>query len=306
MKDHDDARMRLEAALITLEIVPEKAGALVVVSGEEPGERSLSAGVPAQVKGSPEVVVDLPGIARLRARGPAGSIAEIRIDREKAAQKLKALTEAFGSADLEVLDELQDKATELDKLLAAAQTQTDTLLADKTVEQIETERVTLATGISRIVADYPGWRDAPPDAAALRATADASKRAFLASLDTAEAVRDAAQAALNAAIHQRGTIEVRIEETDRHERSLANKLAELTNDGKSEGEREGELIVIALAWDAARAGLAEIEAKLVEFGEDPGATATTLEKQLQAADDTATKALEQEKRMCCNFGGGGW
>lgn len=295
MKDHDDARMRLEAALITLEIVPEKAGALVVVSGEEPGERSLSAGVPAQVKGSPEVVVDLPSIARLRARGPAGSITEIRIEREKAAQKLKALTEAFGTADLEVLDALQDKATELDKRLAAAQTQIDTLLAGETVEQIETERATLAAVISRIVADYPDWRDAPPDAAALRATAEASKRAFLAALDTAEAARDAAQIALNAASHQRGTVEVRIEETDRLERSLAATLAELTKDGKSEGERESELREMALAWDAARAGLEEIEANLAEFGEDPGDTATKLEKQLQAADETATKALEQEK-----------
>jgi len=295
MKDHDDARMHLEAALITLEIVPEKAGALVVVSGEEPGERALSAGVPAQVKGSPEVVVDLPGIARLRARGPAGSIAEIRIEREKAADKLKALTEAFGSADLEVLDALQDKATELDKRLAAAQTQIDTLLADKTVEQIETERATLAAAISRIVADYPDWRDSPPDAPALRAAAEASKRAFLAALDTAEAARDAAQVALNAASQRRGAVEVRIEETDRRERALAATLAELTNDGKSEGARESEMRRVALAWDAARAGLEEIEAKLAEFGEDPGATATTLENQLQAADDTATKALEQEK-----------
>ena len=295
MKDHDDARMRLEAALITLEVVLEKAGALIVVAGEEPGERSLSAGVPAQLKGSPEVVVDLPGIARLRARGPAGSIAEIRIDREKAAQKLKALTETFGTADLEVLDALQDKATELDKRLAAAQTQIDTLLAGETAEQIGTERATLVAVISRIVADYPDWRDAPPDAVALRATAEASKRAFLAALDTAEAARDAAQVALNAASHQRGTVEVRIEETDRRERSLAATLAELTNDGKSEGERESEIRGIALAWDAARAGLEEIEAKLAEFGEDPGATATTLEKQLRAADDTATKALEQEK-----------
>ena len=295
MKEHDDAQVRLEAALITLEIVPEITGALVVVSGEEPGERSLSAGVPAQVKGLPEVVVDLPGIARLRARGPASSTAEIRADREKAGQKLKALTETFGTMDIEALDALQDKATQLDERVAAAQTQIDTLLAGETVEQIEAEHATLAAVISRIVADYPDWRDAPPDAKALRAAADADKRAFLASLDTAEAARDAAQVALNAASQQRGTVEVRIEETDRRERSLAAKVAELTNDGKSEVERESELRGIVLAWDAARAGLEEIEAKLAEFGEDPGAAVATLEKQLQAADDTATKALEQEK-----------
>ena len=295
MRDHDDAQVRLEAALITLEIVAENAGVLLVIEGESPGERSLSAGVPAQVKGSPEVVVDLPGIARFRARGPAGSIAEIRAEREKAANKLKALTEAFGTVDVEALDTLQDKAIQLDERIAAAQVQIDTLLAEETIEQIEMERATRAAMISGIVADYPNWHDAPPDAEALRVEADANQRVFLAALDAAEAARDAAQAALNAASQQQGLVQVRIETADKSERSLTARLAELIDDGKSEGEREKELTGILLTWEAARASLEEIKARLAEFGDDPSATVTTLEKQLQAADDAATEALEQEK-----------
>ena len=295
MRDHDDAQVRLEAALITLEIVAENAGVLLVIEGESPGERSLSAGVPAQVKGSPEVVVDLPGIARFRARGPAGSIAEIRAEREKAANKLKALTEAFGTVDVEALDTLQDKAIQLDERIAAAQVQIDTLLAEETIKQIEMERATRAAMISGIVADYPNWHDAPPDAEALRVEADANQRVFLAALDAAEAARDAALAALNAASQQQGLVQVRIETADKSERSLTARLAELIDDGKSEGEREKELTGILLAWEAARASLEEIKARLAEFGDDPSATVTTLEKQLQAADDAATEALEQEK-----------
>ena len=295
MRDHDYAQVRLEAALITLEIVAENAGVLLVIEGESPGERSLSAGVPAQVKGSPEVVVDLPGIARFRARGPAGSIAEIRAEREKAANKLKALTEAFGTVDVEALDTLQDKAIQLDERIAAAQVQIDTLLAEETIKQIEMERATRAAMISGIVADYPNWHDAPPDAEALRVEADANQRVFLAALDAAEAARDAALAALNAASQQQGLVQVRIETADKSERSLTARLAELIDDGKSEGEREKELTGILLAWEAARASLEEIKARLAEFGDDPSATVTTLEKQLQAADDAATEALEQEK-----------
>ena len=295
MKARDDAQVRLEAALITLEIVAENAGVLLVVDGEDPGERALSAGVPAQVKGSPEVVVDLPGIARLRARGPAGAIAEIRVEREKAANKLKTLTEAFGTADLEALDALQDKAIQLDERIAAAQVQIDTLLAEETIEQIEMERATRAAMILGIVADHPDWHDADPDAEALRAEADTNKRIFLAALDAAEAARDAAQAALNAASQQRGMVQVRIEQADKSERTLTARLTELTDDGKSEGEREKKLREILLAWEAAGASLEEINAKLAECGDDPGAAVATLEKQLQAADDAATKALEQEK-----------
>ena len=295
MKAHDDAQVRLEAALITLEIVAENAGMLLVVEGESPGDRSLSAGVPAQVKGSPEVVVDLPGIARLRAKGPSGSIAEIRVEREKAANKLKTLTDVFGTADLEALDALQDKAIQLDERIAAAQVQIDTLLAEEPLEQIEMERATRAAMIAGIVADYPDWDDAVPDAEALRVEADTNKRVFLAALDAAEAARDAAQAALNAASQQRGMVQVRIEEAGRSEGSLTARLAELTDDGRSEAAREKELRAILLAWDAAGASLEEIDAKLAEYGDDPCAAVTTLEKQLQAADDAATKALEQEK-----------
>ena len=295
MKAHDDAQVRLEAALITLEIVAENAGVLLVVEGEGLGERSLSAGVPAQVKGAPEVVVDLPGIARLRARGPAGSIAEIRVEREKAANKLETLTEAFGTADLEALDTLQDKAIHLDERIAAAQVQIDTLLAEETIEQIEMERTTRAVMISGIIEDYPDWHDVAPDAEALRAEADTNKRVFLAALDATEATRDAAQAALNAASQQRDMVQVRIEAADKSERTLTARLAELTNDGKCEGEREKKLREILLTWEAAGASLEEINAKLAECGDDPGAAVTTLEKQLQAADDAATKALEQEK-----------
>ena len=243
IKAHDDAQVRLEAALITLEIVAENAGVLLVVEGESPGDRSLSAGVPAQVKGSPEVVVDLPGIARLRAKGPSGSIAEIRVEREKAANKLKTLTDVFGTADLEALDALQDKAIQLDERIAAAQVQIDTLLADEPLEQIEVERATRAAMIAGIVADYPDWHDAAPDAEALRVEADTNKRVFLAALDTAEAARDAAQAALNAASQQRGIVQVRIEEAGKSEGSLTARLAELTDDGRSEAEREKELLI---------------------------------------------------------------
>ena len=295
MKEHDDAQVRLEAALITLEIVAEDAGTLLVVDGDGPGERSLSAGVPAQVKGSPEVVVDLPGIARLRARGPGGSIAEIRVEREKAANKLKTLTESFGTADLEVLDALQEKAVQLDERIAAAQVQIDTLLAEETIEQIEAERATRAAIISGIVADYPDWRDADPDAEALRADADMNKRIFLAALDAAEAARDAAQAALNAASQQQGMVQLRIEAADRSERTLKTRFASLTDDGKSEEERETKLKRTLLAWEAANASLEEINAKIAGYGDDPGTAVTTLDKQLQAADDAATKALEQEK-----------
>jgi len=295
IRDRDDAQVRLEAALITVEIVPERAGRLVVIAGEDTGERALAAAVAAQVQGSPEVVVDLVGFGRLRARGPAGSIAEIRAERDTAVQKLGALTETFGTTDIEALEALSDRAARLTEKVAAAQTHLDTLLDGEAGEAIEAQRAASTAALSQIAADHPEWRDSRPDAEALRAAADAHKRAFLEAIDRAEAERDKAQTALNAVAQQRAVAAVRLEETERQEKALVTRLAELTGDGKQDAERQSDLKRIALSWEASRASLEEIEGKLAEFGDDPSGAVARLEKQLQSADEANTKALEQEK-----------
>ncbi len=101
IRKRDDAQLRIEASLITLEVVPEKSGKLIIVTGEKPGEVEMSPGVPTRVTGSPEVVADLPGVSRLRASGPAGSVEEHRAARSEAERELKRLTEPFGTSDIE-------------------------------------------------------------------------------------------------------------------------------------------------------------------------------------------------------------
>ncbi|MBF8299243.1 MAG: hypothetical protein HW397_292, partial [Dehalococcoidia bacterium] len=99
MTARDEARVRLEAALITVQVVAVKKGSLEVVEGEDPGNRRLSKGSPVEVKGSPQVVVDLPGVGRIRAWGPAASIDELRDAVKKHSDKVIALTREFGTAD---------------------------------------------------------------------------------------------------------------------------------------------------------------------------------------------------------------
>ena len=95
IKDRDDAQVRIEASLITLEIVPKKAGSVEVITGEMTGMLTLKPDVPTQIKGSPEVVADIPEVARLRAWGPVGSVEEHREARAKAHRELKELMEPF-------------------------------------------------------------------------------------------------------------------------------------------------------------------------------------------------------------------
>ena len=296
LKERDEAQVRLDAALIRLEVVPEAQGKLVVVAGEEVGPRPLKPGTATVVTGSPEVVVDLPGVARLRARGPAVEIEGIRAERDRAAQRLKSLTEGFGTSDLDALETLGAKARVLDEGVAEAETQLSTLLAGETLEALEQEYARLTPICAEIVEQHPAWRETRPDAEALAAEAGEIRRKFITRVESAEATWKAALGALTAVAEQRASLGAQAKGVERQKQLLETKLADLTADGKQPAEREAELKRAALAWEAACAGLEESEKALREFGADTRDEGRRLERQLRAADEAATTALTEESR----------
>lgn len=296
IKERDEAQVRLDAALIRLEVVPEAKGKLVVVTGEEVGPRPLRPGTATVVKGSPEVVVDIPGVARLRARGPAVEIERIRAEWDRAAQRLKSLTEGFGTSDLDALETLGVRARILDEGVAEAETQLSTLLAGETVEALEQEHARLTTICTGMLDEHPTWRETRPDTEALAADAREIRRKFISRVESAEASWKAAQGAVTAAAEQRASLGAQAKGVERQKQLLERKLADLTADGKQPSEREAELKQVTLAWEAAYAGLEEIEKALREFGADPRDEVGRLERQIQAADEAATKALTEESR----------
>jgi len=295
IKGRDEAQVRIDAALTTLEIVPKKKGTLTIVAGEKTGKLPLRPGKPAQIKGSPEVVADLPGVARLRAWGPAGSIEQHREERAKAVRKLKELTEPYGTADLEELDSLMDKARELDGKIAEAETRMETLLSDASVEGIEQEQAQVEAVQANILEQHPDWAKDPPDSEALGVAAADRKDSFIATVETAEARWYAAQTALTAATTHRGELAGQLKQTKAQVKSLESRLTGLTEDGKEDQEREAQLRRMALSWEAARISLEETEEKLSAFSDDPVAAAEKLDKQLEAAHEAATRAIEDEK-----------
>jgi uncharacterized protein YhaN len=79
------------------------------------------------------------------------------------------------------------------------------------------------------------------------------------------------------------------------------KLAELTGDGKSLPEREGELQSLSMAWEAARGRLAEVDGRLAEHHGDPVATVGILEAQREAALQESDRARDLEIREEANL-----
>jgi energy-coupling factor transporter ATP-binding protein EcfA2 len=296
INERDEARLRIEASLITLEIVPKKDARMEILAGESTGPQSLQTGVPAQVQGSPEVIADLPGIARLRAWGPTGSIEEHRETYGKAETKLKELTEPYGTSDPDLLENLGEKARELEKGVAEANTQILTMLSGKSMENLSQGKGIQEAALVNILEGHPDWGDSPPNVQEMKSRAEDTKRAFIAAVESAEATWERAQSALMAATGQEQTTAQRLTDTRKVIISLENKLADLTRDGKQPQEREKELQRITMAWDAARGGLEKIDNQLAEFQEDPAAALEKLEAQMEAANKLAERAREEEIR----------
>jgi hypothetical protein len=295
VKKRDEAQLLIKASLITLEVVPEKGGKLVVVAGEEPGEVHLSAGVPTRVSGSPEVVADLPGISRLRASGPAGSVEEHRAERAEAERELQRLTQSFGTSDVESLEALVEKRRALDRRIAAAETQIETWLSGRTLDEIQRQRSEVQAVRAKVIQDHPEWERKFPDPSALKSDADAARHSFVREVEKAESGWEAAQNALTAARGKSEQASSQAEGIRTMTKSLETRLKELTGDGKADEQRAEEIKRIRLSWDAAKTKLEEIERQLPEFKDDPVDTAGRLERQLQSAEDAARKAVEDEK-----------
>jgi DNA repair exonuclease SbcCD ATPase subunit len=296
IKDRDDAQLRIDASLITLEIVPNKDGLVEVVSGEMTGSVPLKASAPTQVRGSPEVVAEIPHVARLRAWGPVGSIEEHREARAKADKKLKELTDTFGTSDVDALESLAEKGKDLDASVAEADTKLQTLLAGRTLDELVQDRNIFETAYKGFLATYPDWGKTAPDTETLDAGAENAKQIFIARVENAEAAWDKARSALTAASGQKETLSQRLEEAKRQVTTLREKLPELTSDGKSLQEREVELQRSTMAWEAARVRLAEIQGQLEQYEDDPLSVVDRLEAQLEAANQESSQAREQEIR----------
>lgn len=295
IKERDDASVHIKASLITLEVVPKREGSMEIISGEETGLKSLQPGIPIQIKGSPEVVVELSGVARLRASGPAASVEEYRRAWTEAERRLKELTALFSSSDMKELEQLKEGKDELVSKAREAKVQLDTLLQEGSVEYLVEESSKRSFILASILMNYPGWKDSPPDYEALMAKAKELRRSFEGRIDEVEASRDAAQAASSAANMKKTRAIAQREEVKKQLVSSQAKVASLASDGKSDEQRKNEYDAALLAWEAARVSKAETDKQLAAFGENPTDVMNKLNRQLDASSDKAKRALENEK-----------
>ena len=296
IKERDEARLHLEAAMITLEVVPEREGLLEVIEGEAKGTLQLNSGTPALIKGSPEVVVELPGVARLRAWGPAGSVEQYRDALAAAGRKLEEMTTPYGTSDIEKLRALSGEMERRKREVSLAAAELNTLLKGGSLEAVGQKRSAAAATVAKILETHPEWKANPPDASALRESAGEREKLFLEEIDLGEKRRDKAQSDLTTAMREKNETASLLETTKKSIEAISARLAELTGDGKSDDERGAELKQSLLAWDAARESLDETKKKIAALGADPSLEVGRLEEQLKADSEVAKQVFWEESR----------
>jgi hypothetical protein len=227
IKARDEAQVHLDASLITLEIVPEKKTTLDILTAEETGRKEV-------LPEKPEVVIDLKGTARIRARGPAGSIDELREKVAVAISQVERLTTEFGTADIERIESRFEEAKVLEKKMGETQSKLETLFSGRTVEEIEKEKTKVTAQIDQILIDSPEWRSDPTDLNIIFTKTEEIERNYNDEVKKAEAEWEKEQNVLRSAGEKKATIESELSSAKKRVESLDARVAESTRDRRDD------------------------------------------------------------------------
>jgi energy-coupling factor transporter ATP-binding protein EcfA2 len=285
----------IAAAALSLEIEAETALTVEVVTGEKTGPLSLLPGAVTTISAAEEsVVVDVPGLGRIRARGTDGA-AKARKQLRPLAAKLEAARELYGTLSIPELAGRSERAEELQRSCLQAQAAMSAALEGRPLDDVRALLAQVRARFEALEAAHPTWRVERPDAPVLRA-------AFDRDLQTATDASRHARIGLSAAEEPRAALEAQLTKlrTDNAQRAVrletnATQLATLESDGHDDVARAQQEQTLALLWVAARAELANVTAALARFTEDPRVVRDRLEEAEREAGVGYEKALGEAK-----------
>ena len=77
-RQRDDARLRLDAAVITVSVQLNSDRNIEVTQSEETGSRAAPMDETAEIKGAPDVAFEIPGVGRFKATSPTADFDALR------------------------------------------------------------------------------------------------------------------------------------------------------------------------------------------------------------------------------------
>jgi len=293
LRERDEARIKLDASLITVVWQCEGKWDIETLRAESPINRSVAAGEELPLRGSPEVAFRIPGVGTIRASGPAGSADTLRRTWEQAAAKAEQLLVAHGGLPLEQLQQAGLQAAELDQQLEKVRARIEAILNRRPIDEIRIEHANLTAQRQELLKGNPQWEHLPPNPAQLRTEAERIEREFTDRIDAAENARQKTVAAVSAAAQQVARQEENLKNAQQQLQAAKQRLAVAREDGRTDDQRREQLDELALQWRAAKAQLVQLEEKLKVFGTDPRNEVKVLQRQLEATREETTTTLDR-------------
>ena len=285
----------IAAAALAIEIVADTDTTIEVVTAETTGPLAVRAGTSATIAGSDGLVVmDVPGLGRLRARGSDGASAiKARKKATPIQDELAAAWERYGTSSLTELAGRTERAVDLIRQIGELERTIVVRLAGRTIQELLEARAAADVRISAAERANPDWRDHIPDVLAMRAEFDRDLTASAEHAHIASARHLAeleAKAILDDAI---AGVQGRLGVADMALESNAVALGKLETDGLDDACRAERLKQLALDLHIAQGRKSEIDARLALFAENPGDLADRLEAQEREAGTAYEGASKQ-------------
>ena len=301
-------KAKIEASAIALEIDAATDAEITVIAGNTVGALRLVPGKTAVILAEDDsVVVDVPGLGRLRARGADGA-AKSRSKLRPLQEQLDAATEKYGRMPLPDLAALAARAEALQTSIEFKEQALAEKFGDATIDDLRTQLAALHVRASNIEQDHPTWSSLPPDAASLRANFDRDLREAGDALHKAQSDLKALEAVKADLDKKIGELTTRELTAKMQAQSNAEKRTEIEADGLSDlarSEQESALVSAALI---AREQQKNVLAQLEKFVEDPNKMLLSLETSEQAAGKeyegalSRTSALREQLNMQSSLG----
>ena len=199
VSEKSEARLRLENALITLEIVPEAAGAAEVLTGEQTGPVALEPRGPDPDHGFPGSRRKPAGDGPNPGQGTGRFYRRVEEKSGTGREKIRKLAEPYGFVPVEELERREEQARTLEARLGEHRTRLETLLAGETVEALRGRLALLETRITTLLTKYPEWENNLPDSDRLQRESRAVKEQFVLEVEKAEGEWEKTQISLSQA-----------------------------------------------------------------------------------------------------------
>ncbi|MDD3474105.1 MAG: hypothetical protein PHS86_15090, partial [Syntrophaceae bacterium] len=292
----DASRMKIDSAMMRIEIKPEKSFSLEVIEADQTGSCNLSENEIFTVQGTPAIVARIPGVATMKISGPSVSIEQDKKSLDVDQRKLDEILRPFTTNNIAELEALTERAEELDDKINDREKDLKRELGSYSLNDLDSEIITLRKDVHETIVKVPQWETVLPDPDQMEEEYGTQKKQLDQKRSELSSARDVAQ---KNALETKGNLEQARKDLNRRKDELETSQQELdkeNEDGKTREQRIKERSEISIKCTATQKEFDDAVRKLKHFGEDPQLQIDILQPMVSESETQAERDKEELQR----------